>query len=297
MKYRPRSSSSREKNNPPKTRKKICTGKNISTLLLIVVFLIGLCLLLYPTVSDVINSITQTRLIANHKQMLAEMDEEELSEVLAKAIEYNQNLAGTGMNWEPSEQETELYNSELNPFDTGMMGYIEIPKIDVRLAIYHGVDDAVLQVGVGHIEASSLPVGGQSTHCILSGHRGLPSARLFTDLDQMSKGDMFYLHTLNQTLAYQVDNICVVEPMDVSALQIEEGKDYCTLVTCTPYGVNTHRLLVRGVRVAYQQEDEENFVLTADATILHPVQILPLVAAPMLVLLLVILLLGYRKKR
>lgn len=283
--------------NEPREGRKPSRRIHVSTLLLVVVFFIGLCLLLYPTVSDAINSMNQTRLIANHERMLAEMDDVDLDAIGAQAEEYNQRLASSGIMWTLNQQEREIYQSVLDPFGTGMMGSIEIPDINVRLPIYHGVDDAVLQVGIGHMEGTSLPVGGQSTHCVLSGHRGLPSARLFTDLDQMSVGDVFYLHTLNQVLAYQVEDVCVVEPKDVTSLQIEEGKDYCTLVTCTPYGVNTHRLLVRGVRVEYTPEQGEELGPIVDVASVNPVQILPLVVAPLLVILLIWLLFGYRKKR
>lgn len=224
------------------------------------------------------------------------MDDSNLEELLAQALEYNRKLAESDQGWYLSQYETGIYNNMVNPFGNGMMGYIEIPGIQVRLPIYHGVDEAVLQVGIGHLESTSLPVGGESSHCVLSGHRGLPSARLFTDLDQLVEGDVFYIHVLNQTLVYQVDNIRIVEPEDLSALTIEEGKDYCTLVTCTPYGVNTHRLLVRGVRVDYTPQEITELVISGDATLLHPTQVLPLVAAPLLVILLIVLLFKYRKK-
>lgn len=279
---------------PP--RKGSSKGQNLSTLLLVAVFLIGLCLLLYPTISDAVNSITQTRVIADHEKNLSEMDDSNLEELLAQALEYNRKLAESDQGWYLSQYETGIYNNMVNPFGNGMMGYIEIPGIQVRLPIYHGVDEAVLQVGIGHLESTSLPVGGESSHCVLSGHRGLPSARLFTDLDQLVEGDVFYIHVLNQTLVYQVDNIRIVEPEDLSALTIEEGKDYCTLVTCTPYGVNTHRLLVRGVRVDYTPQEITELVISGDATLLHPTQVLPLVAAPLLVILLIVLLFKYRKK-
>ena len=167
----------------------------------------------------------------------------------------------------PSDSDLSLYKSLLNADGTGMMGYITIPEIRCKLAIYHSVDDSVLQVGVGHLEGSSLPVGGSGTHCVLSSHRGLPSAKLFTELDRMKKGDVFYLHVYDRVLAYQVDNIAIVEPNDYGLLEIEEGKDLCTLFTCTPYGINTHRLLVRGHRVENVM-DEKN--LTADATRVNP---------------------------
>ena len=163
----------------------------------------------------------------------------------------------------PSDSELSLYKSLLNADGTGMMGYITIPEIRCKLAIYHSVDDSVLQVGVGHLEGSSLPIGGSSTHCVISGHRGLPSARLFTDIDRLEKGDLFYLHVYGKVLAYEVDKISVVEPEDYGPLEIEEGKDFCTLLTCTPYGINTQRLMVRGHRVVDSLYDESN--ITSDA--------------------------------
>ena len=180
--------------------------------------------------------------------------------------------------------------------DNGIMGYIEIPSIKCSLPIYHGVDEAVLQIAVGHIEWTSLPVGGESTHCVLSGHRGLPSAKLFTNLDQLVVGDIFIMRVLDETLTYEVDQIRIVEPQDVEALKIVPGEDLCTLVTCTPYGVNTHRLLVRGHRVE-NQTDAAMIYVTADAMQIEPVLVAPIVATPMLLLLLVWLMIRYRKKR
>lgn len=179
---------------------------------------------------------------------------------------------------------------------SGIMGYIEIPSIDVSLPIYHGVDEAVLQIAVGHIEGSSLPVGGLSTHCVISGHRGLPSAKLFTNLDQLVEGDVFVIRVLDETLTYEVDQIRIVEPTDLSALEREEGKDLCTLVTCTPYGVNSHRLLVRGHRIE-NLEESNSIRVTADATLIDPVIVAPIVAVPILLILLIWLLVHYRKRR
>lgn len=174
------------------------------------------------------------------------------------------------------------------------MGYIEIPTIDVSLAVYHGTGESVLQVAVGHIEGSSLPVGGEGTHCVLSGHRGLPSARLFTDLDKMTEGDVFLLHILDDTLAYEIDQILIVEPENTDALKSEEGKDYCTLVTCTPYGVNSHRMLVRGHRV--ENEKVANIRVTADATRIDAALVAPAIAIPILLILLLGMLIKYRKR-
>ena len=177
-------------------------------------------------------------------------------------------------------------NRQLAVTDSGIMGYIDIPKIRVTLPIYHGTDETILQIAIGHIAGTSLPVGGASTHCVVSGHRGLPSARLFTDIDKLVEGDTFTMTVLNRTVTYEVDQIRIVEPTDLSNLQIEEGKDYCTLVTCTPYGINTHRLLVRGHRVA-NANGEANVI--ADALQIEPVYVAPVVAAPMLIILLILL--------
>lgn len=227
-------------------------------LLLVALFIAGLFLMLYPTVSDLINTRNQSQVISVHESAVEAIPKDERTQMLALAQEYNKALAEKGDSaWFLSEYEKGVYQHVLNPFGNGIMGYIEIPKIEVRLPIYHGLEDVVLQVAVGHIDGSSLPVGGEGSHCVLSGHRGLPSARLFSDLDQLRDGDRFYLFVLGQTFTYEVDKISVVEPEDISQLQIESGKDYCSLVTCTPYGVNTHRLLVRGVRVETSAETED----------------------------------------
>ena len=241
--------------------------KHMSTIIAILVFITGLSLLLYPTVSNYWNSLHQSRVVANYSDTMAKLSKQDKQAEIDRAVEYNSGLISNGGRFTPSDSELSEYKSLLNADGTGMMGYITIPKIGVKLAIYHTVDDAVLQVGVGHLEGSSLPVGGSGTHCVLSSHRGLPSAKLFTELDRMKKGDVFYLHVYDQVLAYQVDNIAIVEPNDYGLLEIEEGKDLCTLFTCTPYGINTHRLLVRGHRVENVM-DEKN--LTADAARVNP---------------------------
>ena len=237
--------------------------KHMSTRIAILVFITGLSLLLYPTVSNYWNSKHQSRVVANYSDTLAKMDKKEKQAAIDQAVQYNESLVLNGNRFSPSDSELSLYKSLLNADGTGMMGYITIPEIRCKLAIYHSVDDSVLQVGVGHLEGSSLPVGGSSTHCVISGHRGLPSARLFTDIDRLEKGDLFYLHVYGKVLAYEVDKISVVEPEDYGPLEIEEGKDLCTLLTCTPYGINTQRLMVRGHRVVDSLYDESN--ITSDA--------------------------------
>jgi sortase A len=222
--------------------------KKASTILLMLILLIGLSLLLYPTLSELWNSFHQSQSIAGYVEKMASIDNEEYEEILQAAKDYNARYKRESL-WYLQEDEVPIYQEQLNVGGDGVMGYIEIPKIKCSLPIYHGTSESVLQVAVGHIEGSSLPVGGESTHCVLSGHRGLPSAKLFTNLDQLVTGDLFVLYVLDEVFTFEVDQIRIVEPDDVSDLAIEEGEELCTLVTCTPYGINSHRLLVRGHRV------------------------------------------------
>lgn len=267
--------------------------KKLSTIILILIFLTGLSLLLYPTLSDYWNSRHASRAIASYVEQAANLNEEEYAAFLSAARAFNQSLPDSAVGL--SDAQYAEYEQLLNVGGTGIMGYVEIEKIDVSLPIYHGTDEAVLQVGVGHLEWSSLPVGGEGSHCVLSGHRGLPSARLFTNIDQLIEGDTFVLHVLNEILTYQVDQILIVEPQDTSALQIVEGEDYCTLLTCTPYGVNSHRLLVRGHRVD-NAEVPATVRVASDAAQVEPVVVAPLVALPMLLILLIVLVVKTRKK-
>lgn len=270
--------------------------KNLSSIILVLIFIIGLSLLLYPSFSDYWNSFHQSRAIASYAQTVTTIDDDQYEKMWAQAQEYNTTLAKKQNRWVLSEEECEEYESLLNIGGTGIIGYIEIPNIKVSLPIYHGVDEAVLQIAVGHIEGSSLPVGGEGTHCVISGHRGLPSAKLFTNLDEMEEGDLFMMRVLDETLTYEVDQIRIVEPEDLSALDIEEGKDLCTLVTCTPYGINSHRLLVRGHRVE-NMESANSIRVTADAMQIDPVMVAPVIAVPILLILLIWLLVHYRKRR
>ena len=281
----------------PYIRKESPMKRRIINLSLILVFLIGLSLLLYPTVSDWWNSMHQTRAIANYSETIANLDNDEYEAIWRSAEEYNAALAQRGIRWTLTDEERADYVSQLDPGGTGIMGYIEIPKINCSLPVYHGTDASVLQIAVGHLEGTSLPVGGESTHCVLSGHRGLPSAKLFTNLDQMEIGDIFMLEVLNETLTYEVDQILIVLPNELDALNIAQGEDLCTLVTCTPYGVNSHRLLVRGHRVENQAE-AKIIRVTAEAIQIEPLIVAPIVAIPMLLLLLIWLFIGTgRKKR
>lgn len=269
--------------------------KHLSTIILIFVFLIGLSLLLYPSLSNYWNSFHASRAIATYTEQTANLEEDTCSELLAVAKSYNDALPSRENTFSLSDAENETYQSLLNIGGTGIMGYIEIDSLDVSLPIYHGTDEAVLQIAVGHLDWSSLPVGGESTHCVLSGHRGLPSAKLFTNLDKLTEGDTFVLRVLDEVLTYEVDQILIVEPHEIDALRIVPGEDLCTLVTCTPYGVNTHRLLVRGHRVENNPEALTVHV-TADALQIEPIIVAPLIAAPILLVLLIALLLPRRGK-
>lgn len=223
--------------------------KHLSTILLVLMLVTGLALLLYPSFSNWWNSFHQSRAVSSYTEKVSHIADDEYEQMLGEARRYNEEISLTGIRWQLTDQEKEKYESLLDISGTGIMGYIEIPGIDVLLPVYHGTDENVLQTAVGHLEGTSLPVGGEGSHCVLSGHRGLPSARLFTDLDRLTKGDTFLLNVLDEVLTYEVDQIRIVLPDDLSDLTIEEGRDYCTLVTCTPYGINTHRLLVRGRRI------------------------------------------------
>lgn len=268
----------------------------LSTILFTLAFLAGLSLLLYPTVSDYWNSIHASKAVADYSEEVNSLTEAQYDEILAAAKAYNQSLLSREDGFSLTAEQKEQYESLLDVGGVGIMGYIEIPNINLSLPIYHGIEDSVLQIGVGHLEWSSLPVGGESTHCVLSGHRGLPSAKLFTNLDQLAEGDTFVLRVLDEVLTYQVDQIRIVEPDDTDALQIEEGKDFCTLVTCTPYGLNTHRLLVRGHRIENQSQDE-SIRVTSDAIRIEPLIVAPVVALPILLILLLVLMVSGNKKK
>lgn len=227
----------------------------LSFILSALIFLAGLSLLLYPAVSDFWQSRIQAQAAADYRERAAAMEAEEAQTLLEEAQAYNETLAGKEERFFLTEEEQETYDRLLTVAGTEAIGTVEIPAIHVYLPIYHGTSDEVLRMGVGHLEGTSLPVGGEGTHSVISGHRGLPSARLFTELDKLEEGDIFMLAVLGETLTYEVDQILTIEPDELDALAIEEGKDYCTLMTCTPYGVNTHRLLVRGHRIPNQETE------------------------------------------
>ena len=260
--------------------------KHFTTILLFVVLIAGLSLILYPTVSDYWNSLVQTRAVTTYTEVVNTLEREEYDRLLQEAADYNSDLRGFPDPWNPTAEQHERYTSILDVTGSGVMSKLEIPAINLSLPIYHTTEENVLQVAVGHVEGSSLPVGGEGTHCVLSGHRGLPSARLFTDLDRLAVGDVFTLCTLKEVLTYEVDQIRIVMPQETRDIQLVPGEDYCTLVTCTPYGVNTHRILVRGHRIE-NLEDAKFVRITSDAVQVDPLLVAPVVAVPLLLVLLI----------
>ena len=281
----------------------------VSNAILVLILLAGVAIAGYPAFSDYWNSMHQTRAIAGYAERVAELTNDEYITVWEEALDYNRRLASNPNPWAMTDEDIDDYERQLNVDGTGNMGFISIPKINVNLPVYHGTSDSVLQTSIGHIDGTSLPAGSihpdeenydkveYASHSVLSGHRGLPSAKLFSDLDAMEEGDVFYLTILDQTLTYQVDKITVILPEDSSELALFPGKDYCTLMTCTPYGINTHRLLVRGIRVENYKELIDVRV-TADALKIDPLHVVPFVAGPVLLLMIlwVVLFAGRKKK-
>lgn len=260
----------------------------IPTILLIFAFIAGLCLLLYPTVSDYWNSLHHSTAINHYLNDVEQIDEEEYEALLEKARQYNRSLLNRPNQYTLTDQQSSEYPVLPYVSKDGVMGVVEIPSIGVTLPVYHGTSASVLQKAVGHLEWTSLPVGGESTHAVISGHRGLPSSKLFTDLDKLAVGDVFCVRVLNETVTYEVDQILIVEPADTTALQITEGEDYCTLVTCTPYGINTHRILVRGHRI--ENAAEARFIqISADAVMIEPLMVAPVIFAGLLLILLIVI--------
>ena len=273
---------------------KIWLKKHLLTVFLIMAMAVGVGLLLYPSVANYWNSFHQTRAIMSYNDAVSSMGTEDYKKILDDAKEYNKRLGETGIQWNMSDAQKAEYQKQLRVEGTEVMGYISIPKIHVKLPIYHGTDETILQTSIGHLEQTSLPVGGKKSHCAVSGHRGLPSARLFTDIVDLKEGDTWTMTVLNETVTYEVDQIRIVEPKDLSNLTIEGKKDLATLITCTPYGINTHRLLLRGHRIPNADGDAN---LTADAIQIEPIYIAPFLAAPILMALLAILLVTTRKAR
>ncbi len=270
-------------------------GSSLTTWILVLIMIAGLSLLLYPTFADWWNSMYASRAIATYSEKIANMDSSQLDEMWEEAVKYNAeefepNSALTNI----SDEQLERYNNTLDVSGDGVMAFVQIPKVRIELPIYHGTDDNVLQVAVGHLENTSLPIGGTSTHAVISGHRGLPSAKLFTDIDQLVEGDIFIIQTLGRTMTYEVDQIRVVLPTELSNLVIEENMDYCTLLTCTPYGINSHRLLVRGKRI---ENAVAEVYVPADATQIQPMFIAPFVGVPILIILLIYLLVSTSKRK
>ena len=277
--------------------KKKSFKKQIPNIIFGLIFLVGLGVFLYPSVSNYINSRHQSRAVASYDEAVANLSTEDYSKFWEAAYEFNEEIAAaqSGSFLRLDGDLKDKYYKTMDPTGTGIIGTIEIENIGVNLPIYHGTDESVLQVGIGHLEGSSLPTGTTSTHTILSGHRGLPSAKLFTDLDQMIEGDTFLLHILDQTFAYQVDSINIVLPEDTGGLGIVNGKEYVTLVTCTPYGINTHRLLVRAKRVDYNEETK--LLVPADATRYNPLLVSPFIGGPILLAAFIIFLVRTRSPR
>lgn len=272
--------------------------KHLSTVILVLVFLAGLGLVMYPTVSDLVNKAHQSVAIDDYEKKISNMTKDDFHKILEDARLYNHTITTNEFPRNESDLEgNDEYKAAVNPSGNGMIGYLKIDSIKLRIPIYHTTKESVLQKAVGHIPTTSLPVGGKGTHAVLTGHRGLPSARLFTDLDKVRTGDIFYIYVLDDILAYKVDLIKTVLPAQVNDLQIVPGKDYVTLVTCTPYGINTHRLIVRGERVPYEEAVEQQKTVEPVVGKLPQEQIAVLAVAPVLILLLIIILILKKKKR
>lgn len=263
----------------------------LSTILLVVIMLVGVGVLAYPSVSDWWNSMHATQAIASYVEAVEDLSKEEKEAIFAKAREYNESLPN-GVNFNISDEQYAEYASILDITGTGIMGYIQIQSIGVNLPVYHGVDEGILQIAVGHIPGSSFPIGGERTHAVMSGHRGLPSAKLFSDLDKLGEGDIFTVTVLDETFTYMVDQIRIVLPEETDELGIVEGKEYATLVTCTPYGVNSHRILMRGHRIA----NLDGKATPAEAVKIPTYIVIPAVGIPLLFIVLVIMLIYYRRK-
>jgi sortase A len=257
-------------------------GPSLTTFILVAILLLGVALVAYPSVSNWWNEVRSTRAVTNYQEEVQEMDQNRHDMMLEAAHRYNAGLSRLYAARLSEEKKAE-YEQLLNIGGNGIMGYIDIERINALLPIYHGTDEYVLQKGIGHVEWSSLPVGGEGTHCVLSGHRGLPSAKLFSDLDVLDIGDVFSLVVMDEVFSYEIDQIRIVEPKEVEELMITPGQDYCTLVTCTPYGVNSHRILARGHRV--ETEKQSRIRVVSDATRVSNIIVAPFVAIPLALLL------------
>lgn len=271
------------------------TNRRWTTVVLVFFFFAGVSVMLYPGISNYINEKHSSRVLEGYNDIADGMSEQEQADYLAAAEDYNRRLYEMPLAFYDPER-VEGYETTLNVMGNGVIGYLNIERIRVELPIYHGVSDEVLSVAVGHLKGTSLPVGGENTHSVISAHRGLPGATLFTNLDQLEKGDIFTITVLNRVVTYEVDQIRIVEPDEPAELQIIPGGDYCTLLTCTPYGINTQRLLVRGKRIENIRE-KPVYYITADAYQIEPVLAAPAVAAPMLLVLLIRLMLPKKKQK
>jgi sortase A len=266
--------------------------KRHSSIFIFIVLLAGIGLMAYPTISNYFNTMRQTEAVLDYNKNVEDMSKVEREKMLRSARAYNRRLARSGFRWNMTKAEKKDYESQLDTDELGMMGYVTIPKIRVRDPIYHGTNEGTLAQSIGHFEPTSLPIGGKSTHSSLTGHRGVPSARLFTDLDQLEEGDIFTITVLGKTITYEVDKINIVLPANIKDFQLEQGRDYCTLITCTPYGVNTHRLLVRGHRIANL---DGNANTMGDALQIRPIYIVPFLLAIFALLMLIILVICRRR--
>ena len=266
----------------------------IITLILLIGFFIGLSVLLYPAISQYWNSRLQMKAIVEYEQIAAKISDDDFQKMLADAREYNKKITTFGFPLTEA-RELEEYHSTLNLDGKGMMGFVSIDKLRLQLPVYHGTSDTVLNTACGHLEGTSLPVGGIGTHCVLSAHRGLPASKLFTDLDKVEVGDVFTITILSEVLTYQVDQVKIVLPTDTADLAIDRNKDYCTLMTCTPYGINTHRLLVRGKRI--ETAEQRELIITSEAYLVNRLIVTPIVAMPILFVLIVYVIFKPVKKK
>ena len=260
-----------------------------------IVLLVGISLVLYPSVSDYWNQHHQSQLLASYSDDVGQLEEKDYKKVIENAKEYNKSLADNPVDFTLNDYQKAVYDDLLNVSGNGIMGYVEIPSVNCTAPIYHGTDESVLQIAIGHLEWTSLPIGGKNTHCVISGHRGLPSARLFTDINKLAEGDVFILRVLDEPIAYEVDRILIVEPENTKPLEIVEGMDYCTLMTCTPYGVNTHRLLVRGHRIKYTEAQE--ILVVADANLIKPQIIAIIIGFPTYIAVMILILIFSDKNK
>ncbi len=283
-------------------KKKKKKSNVVLNIIIALVFLVGAGVFLYPTISDMWNQYRNAQLVSKYEEAVTELSDNDYDRLWKEAKEYNAehpvNAIVDAFEEEDTYELSHPYDRVLDPNGDGLMGSIEIPKIKAKLAIYHGLSKTVLEKGVGHVEGTSLPIGGKSTHAVLAAHRGLPNAKLFTDLDQMKPGDHFLLHVLDETLCYEVDKISVVKPEDTTALAVEDGQDLVTLLTCTPYGVNTHRLLIRGIRTEYvEPEEEAEETPIQQIAKVDPVKIMIIGLVAMVIMIIIVYIVIRRKNR